>query len=99
MCTYLNNLCFVHKRAVRHIAKYLVSTSTHVDLPGSNRWLTTRGAVYRQDIEKFIECYVDANFSGGWAQLYANAKNVIARTGYIITYARCTVLWCSNLQT
>ena len=25
--------------------------------------------IYKPDIEKFIECYVDANFSGGWDQL------------------------------
>ena len=51
-------------------------------------------------IEKGIDCYVYAKFSGGWAQADVdNAENVMARTGYIITYAVCSVLWFSTLQT
>ena len=46
--------------------------STYVNFPDGNQWLTTRGVFYRPDIEKLIECYVDAKFSGGWAQLDAD---------------------------
>ena len=39
-----------------------------MDLPYRNRQLTVLGIVYRPETEKFIECYVDAIFAGGWDQ-------------------------------
>ena len=53
---------------------YLVSTSTYVDLLYGNNWLTTCGVVYKHDIEKVIDCYIDASLSGGWAQVDANTS-------------------------
>ena len=58
----------MHERAVRRIAKYLTSSSTHVDFTDINLRLTTCGVVFRPDIEEFIECLVDAQFTGGWDQ-------------------------------
>ena len=82
------------------MAKNLASTSTYVDLPDVNWQLTTRGIIYKPDIVKGIKCYVDADFSGGWAQADVdNAGNVMLHMGYIITYVGCPVLWCSKLQT
>ena len=99
LCMFCNNPCLVHECAVRRITKYLTITSTYVDLPDRNRRLTTRGVSYRPDKEKFIECYIDAGFSDGWAQSDAdNAENFISLTGYVITYAVCPVIWCSKLQ-
>ena len=47
-----------------------------------------------------MECYVDADFSGGWDKAGAsNLEAVMSRTGYVIKYANCPVLWCSKLQT
>ena len=38
--------------------------------------LYTRGVFYKTNKEKVVECYVDADFVGGWAQLDAeNAEN------------------------
>ena len=69
-------------------------------LPDINQRLTTRGVVYKPNIEKIIECYVDAKFSSGWYQSYAdNEENVMLRMGYVITYSGFPVLWCSKLQT
>ena len=49
---------------------------------------------------KGIECYVDANFASEQDQSDAdNPENIMSRTGYVITYMGCPVLWCSNLQT
>ena len=97
---FCNNPRPVHKLSVRLIAKYLASTSTYVDLPYGNRRLTTRGVVYNPNIEKGIDCYVDAEFSSGWAQVDSNhAENVMLRTVYAIKHAVCSVLWCSKLQT
>ena len=80
--------------AVRRTAKYLVSTSTYVDLPDVDGWLTTRVVIYSTDIEKGIEYYVDAKISGGWDQVDANnTKNAMLHAGYVITYSGFTVLW------
>ena len=46
------------------------------------------------------QCYVDANFAGDWTQVDANnAENLISRTGFVIMYAGCPILWSSKLQT
>mmetsp|Transcript_33271 Transcript_33271/g.67131 ORF Transcript_33271/g.67131 Transcript_33271/m.67131 type:complete len:167 (+) Transcript_33271:66-566(+) len=43
---------------------------------------------------------VDTDFAGGWSQADAdNAENVMSRTGYVIMYAGCPIIWCSKLQT
>ena len=58
------------------------------------------GVIFRPDIEKFGNCYVDAGFSGGQAQSDAdNVENFVLRTGYVIMYVGCPVLQYSKLQT
>ena len=64
---FFNNPGLVHERAIRRVANYLASTSTSVDLPDVNWRLTTCREVYKPDIEKGMECYVDAKFAGGWS--------------------------------
>ena len=67
--------------------------STYVDLSDGNLWLFTQGVVYNPDKEKGIECYVYANFAGGWDQLDAdNAENFLSHMGYIIMYTGCPLL-------
>jgi hypothetical protein len=47
-----------------------------------------------------IECYVDADFAGGWdITTSADADNVMSHTGFVITYANCHIYWVSCLQT
>ncbi len=58
------------------------------------------GIIYTPDRLKGLECYVDADFAGEWTQAdAANAENVLSRTGYVIMYASCPILWVSRLQT
>jgi len=58
------------------------------------------GIIYKPDRSKGLECYVDADFAGGWIQANAlNAENVLSRTGYVIMYTNCPILWVSRLQT
>ena len=77
----------LHERGVRHIGKYLLATKE-------------RGLVFKPDSTKGIECFVDADFAGGWSKADAsNPENVMSRTGYVIFYAGCPVLWASKLQT
>ena len=65
--SFCNNTLLVHEHAVRRIKKYLMSTPTYVDLLDENVRLTRHGVFYNTNIEKGIECYVDANFCSGWA--------------------------------
>ena len=84
---FSNSPMLSHERAVKRIAKYLKATKD-------------RGVVYKPDPERGIECYVDVDFAGSWAKADAdNAENVMSRTGFVIYYAGCPVLWQSKLQT
>jgi hypothetical protein len=39
-------------------------------------------------------------FAGGWSAADSeNADNVLSRTGFVICYANCPIIWCSKLQT
>jgi len=84
---FCNEPMLSHERAIKHIGKYLLKDPD-------------RGLVFEPDDSKGIECYVDADFAGGWSQADSdNAENVMSRTGYVITYAGCPILWGSKLQT
>ena len=47
-----------------------------------------------------MECYVDADFAGGWSNADTNDENdIMSRSGYITTYVGCHIFWASKLQT
>ncbi|KAL7464856.1 hypothetical protein ACHAXS_005184 [Conticribra weissflogii] len=76
-----------HERAIKRICKYLLGSMD-------------KGLIFSPDISKGLECYVDANFAGGWASGETeNPESVLSRTGYVIMYAGCPITWCSKLQT
>jgi hypothetical protein len=56
--------------------------------------------IYKPDLTKGIEVYVNADFAGGWDPADAmNADNIYSRTGYVIQYAGCPIYWQSKHQT
>ena len=76
-----------HERAVLRIGKYLLGTKD-------------KGVIFRPDKDRGLEYYVDADFAGGWAKSDPkDADNVLSRTGYVIFYADCPLLWASRMQT
>ncbi len=76
-----------HERSIRRIAKYLLGTQN-------------RGIVFKPDLNKGVECYVDADFSGNWNAVDSeDPQNVLSRTGFIIYYGGCPIHWVSKLQT
>ncbi len=76
-----------HEQAVMRIGRYLLSTRE-------------KGMIYKPDLTKGIEVYVDADFAGGWDPADSmNADNIYSRTGYVIRYAGCPIYWQSKLQT
>ena len=76
-----------HEQAVMRIGRYLLSTQD-------------KGMVYKPDPAKGLEVYVDADFAGGWDPEHADdTDTVYSRTGFVITYSGCPILWTSKLQT
>jgi len=76
-----------HEKAVKRIGRYLLGTQN-------------RGIIFNPNIRKGLECYVDADFAGGWAKADAdNPDNVLSRTGFAIFYAGCPIVWASRMQT
>jgi hypothetical protein len=76
-----------HEKAVKRIVRYLKRTPTE-------------GIVLRPDSTRGIQCYVDADFAGGWSSADADdPTSVYSRTGYVIMYAGCPIVWVSKLQT
>ena len=79
-----------HEQAVKRIIRYLLYLKRHNKL----------GIRYRPDNTKSIEAYVDASFAGEWNKAWSEEpSSVMSRTGYIILYAGCPIIWCSKLQT
>lgn len=87
-CTrFCNNPMLSHEKAVKRIVKYLSMTSE-------------RGIMFNLDKTRGVECYTDTDFAGSWnAEDSEDATNVLSRSGYIIYYVGCPVLWKSKLQT
>ena len=74
-----------YERAVIRIGRYLLGTKT-------------RGVILRPDKYRGVECYVDADFAGGWAKSNPDdADNILSKTGYAIFYADCPLLLTSRM--
>ena len=62
----------------------------------------TQGTIYNPNSDTF-DCFVDANFAGDWDKEAAAADPddsyfAKSRTGYVIRYAGCPIIWASKLQ-
>jgi hypothetical protein len=75
-----------HGQAVKRIAKYLVKTRDE-------------GVILNPKTHSF-DCFVDADFVGNWNRLYADVDPATAksRTGYLLMYGGCPLVWASKLQ-
>ncbi len=75
LAQFCQNPRLVHEQATTRLGRYLAHTKD-------------RGIVYEPDKSMGIECYVDADFAGGWnITTSANAGNAMSQTGFVITYA------------
>jgi hypothetical protein len=58
------------------------------------------GLIIPPDKALGLECYVNADFAGGWCQEPGtDPASVLSRTGCVIRLYGCPILWCSKLQT
>ena len=63
---FSNNPMLSHEKSIMRIGRYLLGTRK-------------RGIIYKPNKSKGLECYVDADFAGGWSQANANnANNVLS---------------------
>ena len=76
-----------HEEAVKRICRYLLLTKD-------------KGLILRPDKTRGLECYVDADWAGAWSSHYsADTLSTHSRSGFVILYAGCPILWKSKLQT
>ena len=48
---------------------------------------------------KGLECFVDADWAGNWHEDFSDDPGCAnSRTGYLITYAGCPLIWASKMQ-
>jgi Reverse transcriptase (RNA-dependent DNA polymerase)/GAG-pre-integrase domain len=75
-----------HAAALKRIGRYLVGTQD-------------KGLILNPRSHSF-ECYVDADFVGNWDRVNADVDPSTAksRTGYVIMYGGCPMVWASKLQ-
>jgi hypothetical protein len=79
----------LHGEAVKHIGHYLLSTRD-------------KGIILKPSKASF-DCWVDASRAGEWRKHgdegITDPTTAKTRTGYIILYAGCPIIWASKLQT
>ena len=86
----------VHEQAVKRIIRYLLSTQSSF----TGRDKAPQGILFKPDKTKSIDTYVDASFAGEWNTSWSDEpSSVMSRTGYVILYANCPIIWSSKLQT
>jgi Reverse transcriptase (RNA-dependent DNA polymerase)/GAG-pre-integrase domain len=75
-----------HAKAIKSIGRYLSATKN-------------KGILFKPNQEGLI-CYSDADFSGHWRIEDAehNPTTAKLRTGYVIKYGGCPLIWASKLQ-
>jgi hypothetical protein len=76
-----------HSKAIKHLGRYLKNSKE-------------KGIQMKPDPTRSLECYVDADFSGNWNKEEAqyDSNTARSRTGFIIMYAGCPLVWASKLQ-
>lgn len=76
-----------HEEAVKQICRYLMGTKDE-------------GIRFRPTGNIVLDCYVDADFAGLWnAEDSQDPTCVRSRTGYVLIFGGCPLLWVSKLQT
>ena len=83
-----------HEQAVKDIARYLINT--RINKEDGTKY---HGIIFNFDSTKSVECYVDASFAGDWNQIWSEEpSSVFSRTGYVIYFGGCPIIWHSKLQ-
>ena len=78
---------FEHGKAIKWLGRYLKGNKD-------------KGIYYQPDLSQGFQVYVDASFAGNWDPTVASwdSDTARSRTGYIIFYAACPIVWASKMQ-
>jgi hypothetical protein len=78
----------LHANAIKYLCRYLMATKG-------------KGLILKADTSKSFEVHVDCDFAGTWVKEDAmnDPSTAKSRTGFIISYGGCPVIWASRLQT
>ena len=78
-----------HEQAVKRIIRYLL----HV------KRSSKQGITFKPDASHSIDTFVDASFAGEWNRGWSeDPSSVFSRTGYVIMFSKCPIIWGSKLQ-
>jgi hypothetical protein len=99
-CSSPDSTCAVHQ-AARFVADPRISHGKAVKWLG--RYLKgsmDKGLIYKPQLNTGFEVYVDASFTGDWDTTNAewDRDTARSRTGFVISYAGCPIIWISRLQ-
>ena len=88
LAKYSLNPCEPHGDAALYLVQYLKKSC---DL----------GIRFQPDPNKGFKCYCHADFSGLWNKQFArhDPSTAKSRSGWIVFYAGCPIIWASRLQT
>lgn len=76
-----------HEKAVKHLCRYLLGTRH-------------QGIILKPSGSATLDAFCDSDFAGTWTRDTSHLRSsALSRTGYVLTYANCPVLWVSKLQT
>ena len=84
---FTHNTKVSHETAVKRIFRYLQGTKDN-------------GLVFNPSKKLVVDCYADADFAGMWG--HEDPQDPIcarSRTGFVVTFSNCPLLWVSKLQT
>jgi hypothetical protein len=83
---FCNDPRLSHEKVAKRIVRYLKRTPKE-------------GLILRPDSARGIQCFVDADFANGWSSEDSDeSSTVYSRTGFVIMYAGCPLIWVSKLQ-
>lgn len=84
---YTHNPKKSHATAVKHILRYLQGTKL-------------KGMLIKPNLKDELNCFVDSDFAGLYP-VYPDQdpSSTKSRTGYVILYQGCPILWVSKMQT
>jgi hypothetical protein len=77
-----------HANTIKHLCCCLMATKD-------------KGLILKADTSKSFEVHVDCDFAGNWVREDAlnDPSTAKSRTGFVISYGGCPVIWASKLQT
>ena len=83
---FCNNPKLLHEQGLKRICRYLYLTRD-------------QGLIFKPNLKDGFKCYVNADWAGNWLKMRPNDKTgALSRSGYIITYANCPIVWGSKMQ-